>query len=59
LVSVALQQGTIFTDVGEDVCRLGVEVKSLKSVVQACATVVAVRSGCHMLQVADSWEKKS
>jgi hypothetical protein len=45
LVGVALQQGTIFNDVGEAVCHFGVEVRSLKSVVQGSATTMAVRSG--------------
>jgi hypothetical protein len=45
LVGVALQQGTIFTDIGEVVCRLGVEVKNLKSTMQGGASAVAARSG--------------
>jgi hypothetical protein len=59
LVGVDLQQGTVFTDVGEAVCRLGVEIKSLKSAVQACATAVAIRSGRPRVAGGGLLEKKS
>jgi hypothetical protein len=45
LVAVALEEGPVFTKVGEPVRRLGVEVKSLNSGAHGGAAAVTARSG--------------